>query len=178
MDSERLIKILPNNGKWKIENKTVYVKYMAWIPIINLKGDYMEVYFDTRLHRHLLTIIPNLEGEFYLISPIFQDPKNKHLDDKEKHKVNILNLISNYSNPFFFDGFKKINFDLIEHLVKYCKKFDSMLLIKESYEQVNNEVNGKYYDYYANLSYFHYSDEIREEFSGLFRQIKLAELLN
>jgi len=178
MDLEKLIRILPNNGKWKIENDTVYVKYMAWIPIINLKGDYMEVYFDTRLHRYLLTILPSLEGEFYLISPIFTDPKNKYFDDEERHKTNILNMISNYSNPLFFDGFKKIDFDLIEHLVKYCKKFDSMLLIKEAYVQVNSEVNGKEHDYFRNKSYFIYSEEIRGEFNGLYRQIKLSELLN
>ena len=96
MDLEKLDRVLPNNGKWKIENDTVYVKYMAWIPIINLKGDYMEVYFDTRLHRYLLSILPSLEGEFYLISPIFTDPKNKYFDDEGRHKTNILNMISNY----------------------------------------------------------------------------------
>ena len=178
MDFEKLKRIIPNNGKWKIENDTVYVRYMAWIPIINLKNEWVEVYFDTRLHRYLLTIIPQLDGEFYLISPIFADPKNKYIVGEERHKTNILNMISNYSNPMFFDGFKKIDFDLIEHLIKYCKKFDSILLIKEAYDKVNDEVNGKEYDYYTNKNYFLYTEEIRQEFNSLYRQIKLAELLN
>jgi hypothetical protein len=178
IDIQKIDRILPNNGKWKIENEIVYVRYMAWIPIINMKGDYLEVYFDTKLHRYLLQILPKLEDEFYLVSPILTDPKNKHLLQEERHKANILNMISNYSNPIFFNGFKKIDFDLITHLVLYCKKFDSTLLIKEAYDCVNKDIQRKDWDYYANKQVFNYTEEIREEFNGLYRQIKLAELLN
>ena len=65
-------KIIPNDGKWKIEKDIVYVRYMAWMPIMNLKNDWVEIYFDTKLHRYLLKILPKLEGEFYLVSPILK----------------------------------------------------------------------------------------------------------
>ena len=178
MDLQKMTEILPNNGKWKIEKGIVYVRYMAWIPIINMKGDYLEVYFDTKLHRYLLQILPKLDFEFYLVSPILSDPKNKYLLPEERNKVNILNMISNYSNPIFFNGFKKIDFDLITHLVIYCKKFDSMLLIKDAFDNVNKYVQVKEWNYYTNKQFFIYEEEIREEFNGLYRQIKLAELLN
>jgi hypothetical protein len=178
MDLQKMTEILPNNGKWKIKNEIVYVRYMAWIPIINMKDEHLEVYFDTKLNRYLLQIIPKLKEEFYLVSPILSDPKNKFLLPEERHKVNILNMISNYSNPLFFEGFKKIDFDLITHLVLYCKKFDSMLLIKEVYDHVNKSVQSKDRDYYTNKQFFTYTEEIREEFNGLYRQIKLADLLN
>ena len=178
MNLEKITRILPNNGKWIIKNQVVYVRYMAWIPIINIEDDHLEVYFDTKLHRYLLQILPKLDGEFYLVSPILSNPKHKYLPDEERHKINILNMISNYSNPIFFEGFKKIDFDLITHLVLYCKKYDSMLLIKEAFDYVNKDVQGKDWDYYANKQFFTYTEEIREEFNGLYRQIKLAELLN
>lgn len=170
--------IIPNDGKWKIKDNIVYVRYLAWIPIINFKQDPVQVYFDTRLHRYLLKIIPKIKTEFYLVSPILIDPKNKYLDEEEVHRVNILNMISNYSNPKFFHGFQKIDFELLTHLVKYCKKYDSMLLIKEAYDHVNSEVNVKHNDWYTNRSFYPYSEEIRIEFNGLYRQIKLADLLN
>jgi len=178
MDLQKMTDILPNNGKWKIEKDIVYVRYMAWIPIINMKDDHLEVYFDTKLHRYILQILSKLKDEFYLVSPILSDPKNKYLLPEERHKVNILNMISNYSNPIFFDGFKRIDFDLITHLVLYCKKYDSMLLIKEAFDNVNKDVQRKDWDYYTNKQSFTYTEEIREEFNGLYRQIKLAELLN
>ena len=114
----------------------------------------------------------------YLISPILHDPKNKYLPEEEINRVNILNMISNYSNPIFFNGFQKIGFDLITHLVLYCKKHNCMTLIKEAYDDVNMSVQSKEWDYYMNKQFFAYTEEIREEFLGLYRQIKLDELLN
>jgi hypothetical protein len=179
IDIQKIYRILPNNGKWKMQNNIVYVRYFAWIPIMNIEKDYIEVYFDTKLHRYLLKILHKLQGEeLHLISPILHDPKNKYLSDEEIHKINILNMLSNYSNPVFFNGFQNIGFDLIEHLVFYCKKFNCMTLIKEAYDVVNKSVQSKEWDYYANKKFFTYTEEIREDFLGLYRQIKLAELLN
>ena len=93
--------IIPNDGKWKIKDNIVYVRYLAWIPIINFKQEPVQVYFDTRLHRHLLKIIPKIDNEFYLVSPILIDPKNKYLDEEEIHRVNILNMISKFKSEVF-----------------------------------------------------------------------------
>lgn len=171
-------KIIPKNDRWKVDKDIVFVYNLAWIPIMNLKNDWVEVYFDTRLSRHILKLIPKLDGEFYLVSPILIDPKRKHLSDEERNKVNILNMISNYSNEVFFNGFRLIDFDLITHLILYCKKFDSMLLIKDIYEDVNKEVQDKFYDFYSNKQIYSFDEEIRDEFNSLYRQIKLADLLS
>jgi len=53
-----------------------------------------------------------------------------------------------------------------------------MLLIKEAYDEVNLEVQRKNFDWYQNKEFYNLPQEIREEFSSLYRQIKLAELLN
>jgi hypothetical protein len=170
--------ILINNSKWKVENNTIYVRYMAWIPFIKIYDDYYDIYFDTRLHRYILQILPILDKDFYLISPIFSNPKYSRFIDEEKHKTNILNLLSNYTNPVFFHGFKKIDFDIIQQLVKYCKKYNCLDYIKEPFDQVNDEINKMDWNYYTNVKFHEYPEEIREEFKGLLRHIKLQDLLS
>jgi hypothetical protein len=174
----KLENILSNNNKWKIKGDTIYVRYMAWIPFIKVYDDHYDVYFDTKLHRYILQILPILDKDFYLISPIFSNPKYSRFEESEKHKTNILNMLSNYTNPVFFHGFKKIGFDIIESLVKYCKKYNCLHLIKEPFDQVNDEINKMDWNYYTNVKFHEYPEEIREEFKGLLRQIKLAELLS
>lgn len=171
--------LIPNNGKWKIQNGYLYVRYLAWLPLAKIHDEYIEIYLDLKLHRYIITLIKKLgDIEFYLISPVLHEPGNKCFPDIEKHRINILNMISNYANPKFYEGFQDINFDIITHLVVYCKKHDTMLLIKEAYDYVNNHVQSKEWNYYSGIEYHLYPDEIRQEFNGLYRQIKLAELLN
>jgi hypothetical protein len=170
--------IIPRNDKWKINKGIVYVKYLAWVPIIDTRKGYIEIFFDIKLMKYLLKLIPKIKTEFYLISPILSDPSIARLSDEDIHKVNVKNYLSNYANPGFFSGFQKIEFDLITNLILYCKKFDIMLLIKEAYDEVNVEVQRKNFDWYQNKEFYNLPQEIREEFSSLYRQIKLAELLN
>jgi hypothetical protein len=151
---------------------------LAWIPIMNLNKEYVEIYFDVRLRRDILKLIPKIEEEFYLISPILSDPNKKTLSDGTVHQLNIKNYLSNYANPKFYQGFQKINFDLISNLVRYCKKFDCMVLVKDAYDEVNKEVQFKGCDWFINKEVHDFPSEMREEFSSLYRQIKLAELLN
>jgi hypothetical protein len=87
-------------------------------------------------------------------------------------------MISNYANAKFYKGFHEIGFDIINHLVVYCKKYDVMLLIKDIYDYVNSKVQSKEWDYYANIQYYTYSSEIRDEFNSFYREMKLAEILN
>jgi len=170
--------IIPNSNKWKISKGIAYVKYLAWIPIIDTRKGYIEIFFDVRLMKYILKLIPKIDTEFYLISPLLSNPVNAKMLDEEIHRVNIKNYLSNYANPRFFRDFQKIEFDLITNLILYCKKFDTMLLVKESYDEVNSEVQRKGYDWYLNKEFYDTPVEIRDEFSGLYRQIKLAELLN
>ena len=172
-------KIIPKTDKWKVSKGIVYFKYLAWIPFIDTRKGYIEIFFDVRLIKHILNIIPKIEGEFYLISPQLSNPVKAKSSDDIIHKMNIKNYISNYANPRFYVGFQKIDFDLITNLILYCKKFDTMLLVKELYDEVNKEVQNKGWDLYANNEMYDLpSQEIREEFNGLYRQIKLSELLN
>lgn len=165
--------IIPQKEDWKISKGIVYKKRLAWIPILNLKKDYIEVYFDSRMHKEILMLLPKIDQEFYLISPMFSNPKYSYTDI---HKMNIENYLSNYAKLEFFNGFKKINFDIIENLIKYCKKFDCMLLIKESYEYINSKVQFEETDWYMQKRFYLFSEEIRDDFNSLYRQIKLQEI--
>ena len=170
--------IIPKTDKWKISKGVVYVKYMAWIPIVDTRKGYIEIFFDIRLMKEILKIITKINSEFYLISPQLSDlVYDRNLEDI--HRINIKNYLSNYANPRFYSAFQKIEFDLITNLILYCKKFDTMLMVKESYDEVNKEVQRKGWDWYLSKEVHELPiKEIRDEFGGLYRQIKLAELLN
>jgi hypothetical protein len=174
----KIEEIIPKNDKWKLSKGLVYVKYLAWIPIIDTRKGYIEIFFDVRLMKYILKLIPKIDTEFYLISPLLSNPVDAKLPEGEIHRINIKNYLSNYANPRFFKEFQKIEFDLVTNLILYCKKFDTMLLIKESYDEVNKEVNHQSWDYLSNKMYHETPEEIRDEFGGLYRQIKLADLLN
>lgn len=166
--------IIPYRDNWKIINGIVFKKKLIWMPIMNLRRRYIEIYFDNRLHKDVLYLISKMgDNEFYLISPLFSNPKFSSLDN---HKINIENYLSNYAKSSFFYGFKKINFNIVENLVKYCKKFDCMTLIKESFDYVNNEVQYEDYDWHSNKKFYPFDEEVRTEFNSLYRQIKVQSI--
>jgi len=168
--------IILNKEDWKISNGLVFKKKLVWIPIMNCKKDYIEIYFDDRLSKEILWLIPKIsQSEFYLVSPLFSNPKFSTI---ENHKVNIEHYFCNYAKTSFFYGFKKINFNIIDNIIFYCKKFDSMDIVKDCYDYVNKSVQAQDYDWYTNKSYYIFSDEIREEFNSLYRQIKIRSLLS
>ena len=166
-------KYIPDNDRWKISKNRVFKKKLAWIPIFDMKEDHIEIFFDLKMSKDILLLIPKLDIDFYLISPIFADPQNKHL---EKDKINIKNYLTNYSQEGFYDGFNKIGFDVISNLIRYCRKNDSMMLIRECYDEVNKIVQKESYDPWSN-TYTNKRDDIRDEFNSLYRQIKLAQIL-
>lgn len=165
--------IIPNKDDWKLSNGIVFKKKLVWMPIMNLRKDYVEIYFDNRLHKEVLYLITRMStNEFYLISPIFSNPKLQSIE----HKINIENYLANYAKSSFFYGFKKINFNLVENLIRYCKKFDCMTLIRESYDYVNSEVQYEDYDWYSNKKFYTFDEEVRTEFNSLYRQIKIQSI--
>lgn len=174
-----LDKIIPKSGEWRISKNMVFVKYLVWVPVFEIENDkFINVFLDFKIARHILKLVKNLKKydiPHYFISPLYANPKQ---DLETYHEINIENILKNYSKEAFFDGFKKINYDLIRNLIDYCNDWDCFPQVKDIYEKVNREVQYHYYDFYSKQKIQNIDrDDIRETFSTLYRDIKLQQLL-
>jgi hypothetical protein len=177
-----LDKILPKKFKWQVKSDIVMVFKIAWLPIFKINGKEVEIFLDLRTSKQILPIVKNLQDlnvGFYFISPLLANPGYKVFDDEQYHELNIRNLMNNYWKPQYYDGFKKIEFDVIENLINYATKYKCSSLIKDIYEDINEYVQGSGYDWYTNRECFYVErQDIREDFQSLYRQIKITEILN
>lgn len=164
-----------NPDKYRYKNYMLYVKKLVWIPLLKNNNEYIEIYFDVRLHKEILKIIPTITSEFYLISPILST--NSKIDDLTKHKLNINNYLSNYAYYHFYYGFKKIDFDILSNLIRYCRKFDSIYLIKDIYDDIIKEMDRKIYDFYNRKHYSLHDESIISDFKKIYRELILLDIL-
>ena len=175
----KLVDKFSDNPNWKISKSTIYYKKVVWIPICTERNETLFIYLSKQIRKEVILIVKLIDekDEFYLISPIFSNPKYKYIDE-DFHKLNIENYLGNYVDFDFYFSFKSNNFDLIENMVKYCKNYDCFDLIKEKYDQINSVVQKETHDWYNTQSYYEFCIEIREDFSNLYREIRLLQILN
>ena len=174
---------LCKNTEWRFTNRMIFYKKMAWIPFASFKkNDYLEIYLEPRNSKPIIKLIKNWKKsqdfQFHFISPLFSDPHFfRTMGTDETHKVNIENYLKNYAKEEFFDGFEKIDFNLIENLLLYTQKTDSFSKLKEIYNKTNDEVQYKYYDYYRKSQVYSVKrEDIRQSFSNLWRDIQIQNL--
>lgn len=169
-----------DNGTWKISKNRVFIKKLAWVPILDIEDDHVNIFFDASIAKHVVSLIKKIDGKenFYLISPILSNPSYKRSDVMEINRLNIENYLNNYCKESFFDGFKKIGFDFVDNIVKYCTVNNCMYLLKEYCDSINNSVQRESFDWWSNRSFYNFREDIRDEFNGLYRQIKLSEILS
>jgi hypothetical protein len=180
-----LIDKFSNKPNWKYSKGVLYFKRIAWIPICTEKDGVVFIYLSKQTRKEIFLILKELEGvEKYLISPIWCNPKYKIIDNDyttlstDYHIRNIENYLGLYVDQDFYFGFKKIGFDLISNMVKYCQKYDCFDLIKDVYDEINKTVQKETEDYYTGQKYYEFCLEIREDFSNMYRQIRLNQILN
>lgn len=185
-----LNRIIPNNGEWKVSKNRVFKKNIAWIPVFEIvDNNLIHIFLDLRIYKDVLKVVKNLQKtdiEFYFISPLFADPgfqgivstSRREFTILDFNEVNINNYLRCYSKPQFYDGFRKIEFDIIGNLIEYCKKEKCTELVKDIYLKVNKEVQKKVWDYYTNKQYFENKrTDIREDFNSLYIEIQLQQIL-
>lgn len=170
--------IIPNTGEWKVSKNRVFKKNIAWIPVFDIVDENLiHIFLDVRMSKDIIKLVKNLQktdNKFYFISPLFADPGYRG----DFNVINITNYLKSHSKSQFYDGFQKIEFDFVGNLIEYCKKENCINLIKDIYLKVNEEVQSKTWDYYANKEYFlNKRPDIREDFNSLYRDIQLQQIL-
>ena len=121
----------------------------------------------------LVKKLVDMKVEFYLITPELSRPKGL-----EDHKNAIIyHYFRSYIQKEFFDGFEKIEFDLIKNMTDWATKEGCFSLIKENYDAVKKIVNEKNYDYFSNINSYKYPQNIRDDFDRVYREIQINQIL-
>jgi hypothetical protein len=171
-----LSNLIPNKSDdWNIKKGTLFYKKLQNIPMAKIDDDVVYVFLECSIPRIVIDLVKHLMKigvEFYFLPPSWSHPATV-IDNS----VVIKHYFTSYSKDKFFIGFNKIGFDMMDNLVNWCKKEDCVALIKENYTKVNQTVQKKHYDYYANKDVSSYSDDIREEFRTLYRDIQISMIL-
>lgn len=174
MDLNRLIP--DNNTSWIVRGRYLMFKKIEHIPVCYVDNDIVYVFLDGKLLKHIIKItkhLTSLNVEFYFMTPEASNPKGV----LNFHEKVIYHYLISYAKDKFFYGFKKIDFDLIDNLVKWTDKEDCFDLVKEVYNKVLKKVNNQSWDYYSNKKHFDYCQEIREEFQSLYRHIQISKII-
>ena len=86
-------------------------------------------------------------------------------------------LLLSYSKVAFYDGFKKIGFDILKNLSEYCEKYSCYYLLEDICHNVNEKVQDSYFDYYAKKDIYDTRLDILNKFRKIYREIQLSNIL-
>lgn len=173
------LKFRPTIGcDWVVKNKFLMYKHYEHIPVAFIEDDIVYVFLDNKISRQILKLTKWLIKcgyEFYFTSPLLSNPKG--IFEEDIHTTVIKHYLYSYVQEPYFNGFKKIDFDIIENMVKWCLRENCIDLIKDCYEQIQTKVNRKDHDYWSNKYTFEYDDEIRSDYQTLYRDIQINMIL-
>lgn len=171
-----LSNLIPNKSDdWNIKKGILFYKKLQNIPMAKIDDEIVYVFLECSIPRIVIDLVKHLMKigvEFYFLPPSWSHPATV-IDNS----VVIKHYFTSYSKDKFFIGFNKIGFDMMSNLVAWCKKEDCIALIKENYNEINKKVQKTYYDWYVNKEVSSYSDDIREEFRTLYRDIQISMIL-
>jgi hypothetical protein len=181
MDLNNLIpdKFRPlHNPTWVVKGQFVMFKKYEYIPVCFVKDEVVYVFLDGRIVKAVINLVKHLISlgvEFYFTTPEISNPKGIFEEDYND-KV-IKHYLYSHAQVEFFDGFRKIDFDLIDNMVKWTEKENCFDKVKANYESISKKVERKEYDYFSNSYSYEYKDEIREEFQSLYRHIQISKII-
>jgi len=180
MELNKLIplKFIPEIGcEWVVRGKYLMYRKIEHIPVAFIEDGVVYIFLDNRIPRQILKltkwILDNHKVEFYFTTPQLSDPSGV----ENYHETVITHYLFSYSQSHFFGEFEKLGFDIIKNMVDWCTKEGCSDLIKECYDQINEKVQKKHYDYYSNSNSYEYTEKIREEFRTLYRDIQINQIL-
>jgi hypothetical protein len=143
------------------------------IPICFIEDNIIYILLDNKIQKAVIKLTKEfvkLGYEFYFTTPLLSNPAFKI---ENLNNIVINHYLFSYFQVGFFKGFKKINFDLIENMVNWCRKENCIDLIKENYKSLGGLVNKSQIDWYSQKKEYDYCEEIREEYKTLYREIQI-----
>lgn len=174
--------IIPKKYKhldnWVVKSRNLMFRKYENIPVCFISNDdVIYIYLDLKIKKQIIEITKELMKsgyKFYFTIPEASNPAGV-IDYEDKVIRNYLLL---YANEYFYTNFNNIHFDLIKNMVDWAVENDCYDLIKENFDSVLKQVQKKEHDYYSNTSSYNYSEEIRNEFLTLYRQIQINQIID
>jgi len=164
------------NDDWVVSKNTIYIRYVAKIPVLTKRGDDIWVFLDAKVIKYVIKIVSHLESmniKFLFRSSQMWFDK----EEDEMHRLNIDIYLRSITNPRFFDGFIKTGFDFSDNLSDYLVKYNCFDIFSEVYKKANDKAMKKYHDYWTNSHiYYVEREDIRNYISSLERDIKIGLL--
>ena len=164
------------SAAWKVGKRQLTYKKYVNIPICFIEDEIVYVYLDKRIVKAVLKLVKKLvdmKVKFYLTTPELSNPKG--LEDH--HNAIIHHYFRSYIQKEFFEGFEKMEFNMIKNMTDWTTKEGCFALIKENYDVVKKIVNEKRYDYYSNTERYEYPQDIRDDFDRVYREIQINQIL-
>ena len=172
--------LIPNikDERWNVKGKYLRYKKYTNIPVAHISPDgVIFIFLDLRIVRAigiLIAHLVNIGVEFYFEPPDMSNPSD---DRKDYHKRVIKHYLYSYADKFMYRNLKKINYDLIKNMVRFCDEYDCHDHLKESFEEIKRIVMRTDIDWYTNQKVFDYPEEIRTDFENLYRDIQINKII-
>lgn len=169
--------LIPDRSEvWEVRKKYLTYKKYVNIPVAYIEDNVVYVFLDIKIKKVLLKLIKHLmdkDIEFYLLTPALSNPSGI-----ENYKDRVIgHYFYCYCNIDLHTGFNKIGFDLINNMVKWSEKNDCYELIKPNFDIMLKKVNASQQDWYSNKVIYEYSEEIRQDFKTLYRDIQINKII-
>lgn len=179
MDLNNLIP--DKSDKWVIDKNILFYKKYKKIPICYIsEDDTIYVFINKLISKTLIKFINNLiklDIKFFLTKVEMSNPMGIY----DYHNEIIKNYLYISVQEEFFGKF--IGFDIIENMIKWCNEEKCIYLIKDNYDYFFDKVNNSYYYlrkpmYNSSSKMYDYSEEIRDYYNSLWRDIQMDIILN
>lgn len=173
-----LNKCVPDNSNnWSIsKDQILYKRCGINIPVCRFYDNILYIFLDnSEFHKPIIKLVKHLmrlDVEFYFYPPTYSHPGATF-----KHDDVIYHYLISYANKKFNIGFSDIDFDLIDNMVKWCKKENCFDLIKDSHLRAHKKIKYSWYNHYSNKFEFDYDEYIRDDFKALYRYILINQII-
>lgn len=168
--------LILSNNKWSVKGNFLMFKKLQNIPVCYIEDDIIYIFLDAKIPKEIIRFTKSLINKnlcFYFTTPQASNPKGV-----ENLKYEILyHYLLSYANSAFFYGFRKIDFDLIDNMVKWSEYSNTFHLVKSAFQAVNKRVQSKEWYPFTNIKHYNYNEEIREDFNSLYRHIQISKII-
>ena len=177
MDLNDLIPFDRDSTNWSISGDMLHYKKYVKIPVCYIDiDDIVHVFLDNRIKKVVVKLVSKLikiGREFYFAYPDSSNPAGIF---RYQNKV-VHHYLQTYINSDFRDEFLKMGFDYIGNLVKWVQKENCFDILKEVYDTLKVQVNGQNYDWVSGKKVYNYSEEIRDDYNTMWREIQINIIL-